>query len=450
MLELYNTLTREKEVFKPIKKSAVGMYSCGPTVYWYQHIGNLRTALLADFIKRILIYNGYKINHVMNSTDVDDKTINASIKEGLSLKKLTTKYEEIFLSDLDSLNIIRPSKFVRATENIGEMINIIQKLLKKEYAYTASDGVYFSISKFKNYGKIAGIDKIKNVKSRVINDDYDKTNVQDFALWKFYSNEDGNVFWETDIGKGRPGWHIECSAMSMKYLGKNFDIHTGGLDLLFPHHTNEIAQSESFSGKKFVNYWVHGGLLNLKDGKMSKSLGNIYTLSDLRKKGFLPVHYRYLCLQTHYRKPLEFSFESLQAAKNAYEKIKRKLHSLILLRIKGKDFSEKYSKLFLDAINDDLNLPRALNVFWRALEDNDFDSSVKLKLLKRFDSVLGLNLEFKIRKITIPKDVQKLVSEREIARKNKDWGKSDALRGEIQKLGFVVEDTSEGQVVRKA
>lgn len=448
-MELYNTLTRKKETFKPIKKNQVGMYMCGPTVYWYQHIGNFRTALLTDFLKRVLMYNGYKVNHVINFTDVDDKIIKAMSKENLSLKNLTKKYEDIYLSDFKDLNIIKPTKFLRATENIKEMVKIIQKLLKKGYAYTASDGVYFSISKFRNYGKLTGLDKVKKTVERIKSDEYDKTNAHDFALWKFYSNEDGNVFWETDLGKGRPGWHIECSAMSMSELGDNFDIHLGGMDLIFPHHTNEIAQSEASTGKKFVNYWVHGGMLNLKEGKMSKSLGNIYTLSDLKKKGFLPIHYRYLVLQTHYRKPLEFSFESLSSAKNAYEKIERKIHNLVSDKIVGKDLSAKYSKEFLNAINDDLNMPKALEVFWRSLEDNNFDSASKIKLLKGFDSVLGLDLPFNKKKDTIPSEIAKLVSDREEARKVKDWGKSDFLRDEILKLGYGVEDTPNGAVVRK-
>ena len=449
MLKLYNTLTRKKETFKPIKAGNVGMYTCGPTVYWYQHIGNFRSMLLSDFVKRVLNYNDYKVNHVMNFTDVDDKTIKSSIKEGLSLGKLTKKYEDIFVNDLENLNIIKPGKFMRATENIDEMVKIIQKLLKKEYAYTASDGIYFSISKFKGYGKIAGLHKIKNTKERIRGDEYDKAHARDFALWKFHTSDDGEVFWETSVGRGRPGWHIECSAMSMKTLGDTFDIHTGGMDLVFPHHTNEIAQSEAFTGKKFVNYWVHGGMLNLKEGKMSKSLGNIYTLSDLKKEGFQPLHYRYLCLQSHYRKPLEFSFESLQASKNAYEKIERKVIVLRKEKISGKTDVSDYEKRFVDAINDDLNMPKALEVFFSLLDDLKIDTSVKLKLLEKFDNVFGLGISnMKETKNSVPKEVVKLAIERENARKNKDWIRSDSLRNEIAKLGFSVEDTSDGYKLR--
>ncbi len=440
-MELYNTLTRKKEEFVPIKKGKVGMYSCGPTVYWYQHIGNFRTALLADFLKRALSFNGVNVKHIVNFTDVDDKTIRAAQKEGLSLKKLTAKYENIYLEDLDSLNIIRPTKFLRATENIDEMVKIIQKLIKKGYAYVASDGVYFSISKFKHYGQLAGLDKITNTKERIKKDEYDKDNAQDFALWKFYSNEDGEVYWDALIGKGRPGWHIECSAMSMKELGDNFDIHTGGADLIFPHHTNEIAQAEASSGKKFVNYWVHGGLLNLKEGKMSKSLGNIYTLTDLKKEGFIPVNYRYLCLQTHYRKPLEFSFESLLASKNACEKIERKIIRLRKEKNPGNTDVLDFKKDFLEAINDDLNMPRALEVFWAVMEEANMESKTRLSTLEYFDSVLGLGIkDMKEKKVVIPKDVLDLLEARQKARKNKDFEEADKIRDKIKEKGYVIED----------
>ncbi|MEK6894312.1 MAG: cysteine--tRNA ligase [Nanoarchaeota archaeon] len=449
-MELYNTLTHKKEEFTPIKKGKVGMYSCGPTVYSYQHIGNFRTAILADFLKRALTYNGYDVKHIVNFTDVDDKTIRASQKEGLSLKKLASKYEDIYLEDLNSLNIIRPAKFLRATENIDKMVNIIQKLLKKEYAYKTDDGVYFSISKFKHYGEIAGLHKITKTKERIKMDEYDKENAQDFALWKFYSNEDGNVYWDTDIGKGRPGWHIECSAMSMSELGESFDIHTGGMDLIFPHHTNEIAQSEASTGKKFVNYWVHGGLLNLKDGKMSKSLGNIYTISDLKKEGFEPLNYRYLCLQAHYRKPLEFSFESLTASKNAYEKIKRKIIRLRKEKNPGNTNVSQFKRDFLEAINDDLNMPRALEVFWDVMEEANMESKTRLSTLEYFDSVLGLGIrDMKEKKIVIPKDVLDLLEARQKARKNKMFAEADEIRDKIKSKGYVIEDLAkDGPVLR--
>ncbi|MEK6909400.1 MAG: cysteine--tRNA ligase [Nanoarchaeota archaeon] len=444
-IKLYNTLTHKKEEFIPIKKGQVGMYSCGPTVYSYQHIGNFRSALLVDFLKRILDYNGYKVKHITNFTDVDDKIIKAIQKEKLSLKKLTSKYEEIYLKDLESLNILKPTKILKATENIGQMVNIIQKLIKKGYAYTTNDGIYFSISKFKNYGEIAGLHKITNTKERIKKDEYDKDNAHDFALWKFYSNDDGEVFWDTAIGNGRPGWHIECSAMSMSELGEQFDIHTGGMDLIFPHHTNEIAQSEASTGKKFVNYWVHGGLLNLREGKMSKSLGNIYTISDLQEEGFSPVNYRYLCLQTHYRKPLEFSLESLQASKNAYEKIKRKIIRLRKEKNPGNTDVEHHKNQFLEAINDDLNMPRALEVFWDVMEESDMNTKTRLETLEDFDRVLGLGIkDMKEKKTIIPKDVLDLLVARQEARKKKMFAEADKLRDKILEKGFIIEDLTEG------
>jgi len=447
---LYNTLTRKKEVFKPIKKGYVGMYLCGPTVYWYQHIGNFRTILLNDFLKRMFIFNGYKVRHVMNITDVDDKTIKGSKKEGISLGELTRKYEDIFWGDLKDLNIIKPNSVLRATENIPQMIAIVNKLLKKRYAYKTSDGIYFDISKDKNYGVLAGLKNITVTKERVRADEYDKSNIRDFVLWKFWNPEDGAVFWETELGKGRPGWHIECSAMSMKILGKSFDMHTAGMDLIFPHHTNEIAQSEAATGKQFVRYWVHGGMLNLKEGKMSKSIGNIYTLKDLRDKGYHPVHYRYLSLQTHYRKPLEFSFEALDAAKNAYEKIKRKIIELRKEKHKGADKTREYNEQFLKAINDDLNLPRALEVFWKVLDDADMDTVKRLKLLEKFDSVLGLRIKnMKEERFEISEEVAKLVEAREEARKKKMFAEADILRERIRERGFVVEDTENGSALRK-
>ncbi len=451
VLHVYNTLTRKKEEFKSIKNGKVGIYSCGPTVYWYQHIGNFRTALMVDLLKRVLLYNGLKVNHIMNFTDVDDKILKAMKKENVSLKELTGKYESIYLKDVDSLNIIKPNKFLKATEHIDSMINIISILLKKDFAYKTSDGVYFSVSKSKNYGKLAGLDKIVVTKERILLDEYDKSNVKDFALWKFYSDDDGDVFWNASFGKGRPGWHIECSAMSMNELGSTIDIHTGGMDLTFPHHTNEIAQSEGATGKKFVNYWIHGGMLNLKEGKMSKSLGNIYTLEDLKKNDFNPLHYRYLCLQTNYRKPLEFSFESLDASKNAYEKIKRKIIRLRTEKNSGNTDVEHHKNEFIEAINDDLNMPQALEVFWNVIEETDMSTKTRLALLEDFDRVLGLGVkDMKEEKLVVPKDVLNLLEARQEARKKKMFAEADILRQRIKERGFVIEDLAEdGPTLRK-
>jgi len=439
-LKLYNTLTRKKEVFKPINKDYVGIYSCGPTVYNYAHIGNLRTYLFNDFLKRSLIFLEFKPKHIMNITDVDDKTIKASNKAGISLKEFTRKYEQIFFDDLKELNIIKPDYVLRATESIKEMVELIKSLIKKGYAYKTSDGIYFSISKFKSYGKLAKLEKAKKSKERIANDEYDKENARDFALWKFWTSEDGDNFWETEIGKGRPGWHIECSAMSMKILGNPFDIHTGAIDLIFPHHTNEIAQSKCATGKQFVKYWLHGGFLSMKDEKMSKSLGNVLYLKDLENKGFSPIDYRYMCLTTHYRAQLIFSIENLENAKNAYRRLKNICENL---NGDGK-INKKYLEEFKSTIEDDLNLPEALQVLWKLLRDEKADG--KYETLKEIDKVFGLKLLEK-EKINIPSEVKRLVDARESARKNKDWKLADELRNKINKFGYVVSDTEEGAVV---
>ena len=443
-IKVYNVLSRKEEEFKPLKKGEVKIYSCGPTVYNYAHIGNFRTFLFNDLLKRAFLYLGYKVKHVMNITDVDDKTIKGSVKEKSSLSSFTQKYEKLFFEDLDSLNIEKPEITPRATDNIKQMVDLIDKLLKKGYAYKAEDGIYFSIDKFKGYGKLAGLDKVKS-KERIKNDEYDKSNPQDFALWKFYTEEDGKVFWETKIGKGRPGWHIECSAMSMRYLGETFDIHTGGVDLCFPHHTNEIAQSEAATGKQFVKYWMHGAHLTMKEGKMSKSLGNVFTLKELEEKGFSPLDYRYLCLMTHYRKSLDFSLENLESAKTAYSRLKRKVLSI---EGKAEDKTEEYDSKFREALEDDLNIPLALQIFIKAVDDSDFDAKKKFFLLAKFNSVLGLNFEEEENE-DVPEDVSELVKEREEARKNKDWKESDRLRDEIASKGYKVEDGSDGSVVTK-
>jgi len=441
-LKLYNTLDRKKEVFKPIKDSEVKFYSCGPTVYNYAHIGNLRTYLFNDLLKRSLNFLGYKVIHVMNITDVDDKTIKGSVKENLSLKEFTRKYEKIFFNDLKQLNIISPDYVLRATESINEMVDLIKILEKRGYAYKADDGIYFSISKFKNYGKLAQLEKSKEKKERIKNDEYDKENAQDFALWKFWIPEDGNVFWNTEIGRGRPGWHIECSAMSMKIFGSSLDIHTGGADLIFPHHTNEIVQSEAATGKKFVNYWLHGGFLTMKEGKMSKSLGNVIYLKNLIEKNFHSLDYRYMCLTTQYRMPLSFTEESLISAKNSYERLKN-----IIKEIKsdGKE-NKKYLNEFQKAIEDDLNTPRALAVLWEIVRDESAEG--KLETIKKIDSVLGLDL-LKQEKLHISDEIKKIAEEREKARKNGDWKKADEIRGKLRGRGWEVNDTKEGFELRK-
>lgn len=442
MIKLYNTLTRKKETFKPIKKGEVGMYSCGPTVYNYAHIGNLRNYVFNDILKRVLLYNQFKVKQVMNITDVDDKTIKKSKEENTSLKEITRKYEDAFLRDLKELNILVPEIKSRAIEHIKEMVELIKKLLEKGYAYKADDGIYFSVSKFKNYGSLANLEKRKIGKSRIKNDEYDKENIQDFALWKFWTEDDGEVFWETEIGKGRPGWHIECSAMSMKYLSEHFDIHTGAIDLIFPHHTNEIAQSEAATGKKFVNYWIHGGFLTMKEGKMAKSLGNVLYLKNLKEKGYSALDYRYLLLTSHYRSPLLFSFENLESAKNSLDRLRNIISEL---KSDGK-INESYLKEFEKAINDDLNTPATLQILWKLVRDEKAQG--KLETIRKMDSVLGLDL-LKKEKIDIPEEIKKLAEEREKARKNKNFKLADELREKIRKKGFLIDDTDSGYKLRK-
>jgi len=447
-LKLYNTLTRKKEIFKPRNKNYVGFYSCGPTVYNYVHLGNHRTNILNDLLKRSLTSLGYKVKHVMNITDVDDKTIKGSLNEKIPLKKFTRKYEKIFFDEISSLNIQKPDHVLRATESIKEMVILIKKLLDQEYAYKTSDGIYFSVNKFKDYGKLAQLGDIKKTKKRIKKDEYEKDNIQDFALWKFYVKEDGDVFWETKIGKGRPGWHIECSAMSMKVLGNSFEIHTGGADLIFPHHTNEIAQSESATKKKFVKYWVHGGMLTTKE-KMSKSLGNVIYLKDLKKKDYSPLDYRYFCLTKHYRSPLTFTWKNLDSAKNSLKKLKNIVLEMkkSSKKINKKNF-ELASKQFFEIINDDLNISRAMSYLWEILRENKLNDSEKYKLALEFDKVFGLDLG-KEEKIKISSNVKKFAEEREKFRKKKNWKKADELRDKIVKLGYIIEDKEKGYVLKK-
>ena len=438
MLKLYNTSGRKKQTFKPLKKNIVNMYSCGLTVYNYGHIGNYRAFITSDILYRYLVYNNYKVKKVVNITDVDDKTIRDSIKLGESLKKFTEKYTKAFFEDEKNLNIIPATHYPKATEHIKEMISMINILLKKKIAYKTEDGIYFNVKKFKGYGKLSGI-KIEKLKTgvRVNVDEYDKENISDFALWKFYDNKDGNVFWETEIGKGRPGWHIECSAMSTKYLGKTFDIHTGGVDLIFPHHENEIAQSECSNDKKFANYWVHNEWMIVNGKKMSKSLGNYYTIRDIIKMDYSPLSLRYFYLTGHYRSQINFTFENLKNAQNSLERLKN-----IISELKDdKKTNNNYLKLFEKAMDDDLDTVTGLQVLWKLVRDNK--AKGKINTIKKIDSVLGLNL-LKSAKTKIPENIKKFIKDRELARNNKDWDLADNLRDKIEKAGYKLDDTKDG------
>ena len=457
-LKLYNTLTRKKEPFKPIKDKIAKLYTCGPTVYDFAHIGNFRAYVCSDILKRYLKYKGFNVKHVMNITDVDDKTIKGANCEKVSLKDYTKKYEKAFFEDIESLSIDKADIFPKATEHIKGMVVIIKKLLKNNVAYKSEDGsVYFDISKFMSYGKLSHA-KIRALKegARVKLDSYEKDEARDFALWKSYNAEDGNVFWKTEIGKGRPGWHIECSAMSMKYLGSHFDIHAGGVDLVFPHHENEIAQSEAFTGKKFVNYWFHNEHLLVEGHKMSKSLGNFYTLRDLLQKGYNPKAIRYLLLSVHYRTQLNFTEEAIKAAENSIQRLKDFM--IRLKEIKSNAKSKKIEKLvkktknqFEEAMDDDLNISIALShVFEFVKEINTLMMEIKIgrndakkiiSLMEDFDNVLAV-LEEKEEKLN--PELKKLIAEREKSRKEKDYDKADEIRQQLREKGIILEDTKDG------
>lgn len=461
---LQNTLSRDTEELQPIEDKLIKIYSCGPTVYNFAHIGNFRAFMASDLVKRYLKHKGYKVLHVMNITDVDDKTIRDSQKEGLSLKDFTEKYTRYFLEDLKTLDIIPADIMPKATDHIAEMVEITKKLLETGHAYKAKDGIYYSIRKFADYGKLAGIDIDRTetgASGRVAKDEYDKDNAQDFALWKFWDKKDGPVFWETDLGKGRPGWHIECSAMSMKYLGPHFDIHTGGIDLVFPHHQNEIAQSEAYSGRKFVNMWLHNDYILVEGKKMSKSLGNFFTLRDILEKGHKAKAIRYLLLSAHYRQQLNFTFEALHASQKAVDRLQELADKL--KEISRGDDNERVEVLVVDckesfdkAMDDDMNISQALaELFEFVREMNSIvaegrlskdDANKSIAFLRQIDSVLGL---ISWESAEVSDDVQKLVKERELAREQKDWKRSDDLRKKIAEKGYAVDDTPTGTKIKK-
>ena len=453
MLKFYNTLTRKKEVFKPIKDKEVKMYTCGPTVYDFAHIGNFRAYIFEDLLRRYLKYKGYKVKQVMNITDVDDKTIKGSKKENISLKEFTRKYEKAFFEDIKKLNIEKVEVYPRATEHIKEMQNIINILLKKNVAYKSKDGIYFSISKFKDYGKLANIKNLKiGASGRVKVDEYEKEQAQDFALWKFWDKEDGNVKWKASFGDGRPGWHIECSAMSMKYLGENFDVHTGGIDNIFPHHQNEIAQSEACTGKKFVNYWLHCEHLLVDGRKMSKSLSNFYTLRDLLNKGYDSISIKYLLLATHYRQNLNFTLEALEGAKNSVERLRDFMHSVKDLKYDSKTdkLVDNVKREFENALDDDLNISEALASIFNFIRDINklgIGGEKIYNLMLDFDKVLGLNLY--VKKEILSKEIKELIKKREKYRKEKNFKKADEFREKLKEKGIILEDTNKGVKVKK-
>jgi len=452
VLRFYNSLTKNKENFIPIKKGKVKLYTCGPTVYDYAHIGNFRTFLFEDFLKRTLISFGYEVFHVMNITDVDDKTINKSVKEGKKLNDIAEIYTSIFKKDLENLKILPPDVFPLATDHIDKMIEIIQILINKGHAYPTNDNsVFFSIDSFKDYGKLSNIDMSKVITgSRVSSDEYKLENPSDFVLWKAYKKEDGDVKWSSPWGDGRPGWHIECSAMSMQYLGDHFDIHCGGVDNKFPHHENEIAQSICATGKPFVNIWMHSEFLIINSDKMSKTLKNYYRLDDLLMEGLSVEEIRYIMLSAHYRSKLNFSLEKQHEAKMAIQRILElndRLDQFVSTEEKGLPVEAENFKL---ALSDDLDSPKALAIFFdwlrktnRRLDSNKLSQS-DIDKGKNFIYLLDSLYSLLNKKTMVPDEILVLVKERERARKNNDWEKSDKIRIQISKDGWIIKDTPSG------
>ncbi|MFT4303439.1 MAG: cysteine--tRNA ligase [Candidatus Woesearchaeota archaeon] len=456
-LKIFNTLGRRKEDFVPLDQNLIKMYSCGPTVYNYVHIGNLRAYIFVDLLKRYLKFKGYKVKHVMNLTDVDDKTIRDSQKQGKSLKEFTEFYGEAFLEDIKALNIELPDVMPKATDHINEMIGLILKMKEQGKTYEKNGTTYCKISEIKDYGELACLDHNhlkENADGRMNDaDEYEKEDARDFALWKAWDEEDGEVFWETELGKGRPGWHIECSAMSTKHLGEKFDIHTGGVDLIFPHHTNEIAQTESALGGKWVKYWIHNAHLIVNGEKMSKSKGNFYTLRDLTKKGYDTRSIRYELLKTHYRAQLDFREEELKQIPDTLKKFDEVISKLLTAK-KGEVIVEwnKYLQQFEQQMDDDLNISGGLAVTFEFIKeinkniDNINNIEDIIETLKKLDSVLGI-MRFDIEKI--PYEIINIAEERLNARKNKDWALSDKLRDEIKLKGYEIFDEKESYRLKK-
>ena len=458
-LKIYNTLTREKEEFIPIFNDEVRIYSCGPTVYSYAHIGNFRTYLFMDTLRRVLKYNGYKLKHVMNITDVghlesdadegEDKMMKAARRENKDPYEIAKFYTETFLKDFNLLNIDKPEIICKATDHIHEMLEYVKEIIKNGYAYETSKGVYFDISKLDKYPVLSTRKVDEQIAGIRVEIDKEKKNPEDFAIW-IKAPENHIMKWESPWGLSYPGWHIECSAMSRKYLGEEFDIHTGGIDHIPTHHENEIAQSKGATGKMPAKYWMHCNFLQVDGGKMSKSLGNIYTISTLIEKGIEPLAFKLFCFSSHYRNKINFTFEGIEATNKAYSRLKEGYNK----HLDGKEdvsdeIIEEFKKRFEDAINDDLNMPMAIGVVWDII--NYKVKSKKLALiLDKFDEVLGLKInESDKTNNELPEEIKELVDKRKIARDNKNWDESDALRDKILELGYTIKDTKNGMEVKK-
>lgn len=468
-LKLYNTASRSKETLHPIEAGHIRMYTCGPTVYNYAHIGNFRTYVFEDLLRRTIKFFGLKITQVMNLTDVDDKTIRGAIAQKVTLDEYTQPYKDAFFEDLKTLNIEPVEHYPSATDYIAEMIHVIEVLISKGVAYKGGDGsIYYAINKFPRYGCLSHLklDELQaGASERVASDEYDKDHVADFVLWKAYDpTRDGEIFWDSPFGKGRPGWHLECSAMAMKILGPTIDIHVGGIDNMFPHHENEIAQSEACSGKHFVNLWMHSEHLIVDNKKMSKSLGNFYTLRDLLNKGFTGEQVRYMLLQTHYKTQLNFTFAGLDAVKVTLHRLNdfiQRMGEVTTNDSKGlaTPVLEHALEHFSSSLADDLNISAGLAaIFDMMREINALSDSGNLSkqeadqviaLMKRFDTVLGV-LSFQKATDQIPQELQEALEKRIQARQQKDWALSDTLRDFITSRGYVIEDTPSGARLKKA
>ncbi len=467
---LTNTLTRKKELFTPITAGKVGMYHCGPTVYWTQHIGNMRAVTIADLVRRVFEYNGYSVSLVRNYTDVghltgdnigdadtgEDRMTKAVRRENLTPDEIANKYIDVYNHDIASLNVIPPSHDPRATDYIQQMIELVEELLKTGHAYTADHAVYFDVSTFADYTKLSGqtLTKLEAGEGHGTVTDSNKKNPNDFALWFFKAGSHANALqtWQSPFssplvqnGEGFPGWHIECSAMSKAFLGNTFDIHMGGIEHIPIHHTNEIAQSECANHAHFVNYWLHNEHLLVDNKKMAKSEGTSYTIADIKEKGFNPMALRYFFLQAHYRSKQNFTWDGLEASSTAYKKLKA---ATLVLPHNGL-INEEYKKRFLEATNDDINTSAALAVVWELLKDSTVTDADKKATILDFDQVLGLKLGEAEDAIEIPAEVNALLIERKTARDNKDFKKSDELRDQIKALGFEVKDGADGQTVSK-
>lgn len=478
---LTNSLSRKKEEFTPIESDQVRMYTCGPTIYDYPTIGNWRTYTLSDLVSRVLKFNGYKVLHVMNMTDVghlsgdnlgdasvgEDRMAKAAEKEGVDAWAVADKYGSDFVDSMSKLNILKPDKIVRATAHIPEQISLIQKLEQKGLTYKTSDGIYFDIGKYEStgnkYGELSNIDELHTDGER-IDPNPEKKDPRDFALWKFFATgqKRHNMEWESPWGVGYPGWHIECSAMSMKYLGDTFDIHLGGEDLKSTHHPNEIAQSEASTGcKPFVKYWIHGAFLKVNGGRMGKSLGNAYTIHDIIQNGYDPLALRYFYLTGHYHKQINFTWESLDSSQISLNRLRKEAPKQSEHTFDQDERSiisdNKYFANFLKAINDDLNLPLALGILWELMRDQQIENTTKALLISEFDQVLGLDIyaqnwqeqdEF-ISNDQLPEEVKQMLSDREKYRTQKDFVKADEIRDAIEKLGYTLEDTPDGVKLKK-